>query len=277
VPSKDRFAHHGESWSDRALNRDELHSVLYAKGTERVNLLMHGSTLVAAGAVLALHPRPGVLLDYGCGTGRMLRFFGSKGWSVVGTEITPEMLDKARDFGLPPACTLHLTDGLSIPLADQSVDIVWVSGVLKYSLFDSSSVSRGGTGPDRIAVDEDADGTRDGSGAGSSYASIAREMYRVLRPGGFMVNAEMWVDAAPDVFEPGFERAGFVNREVAVLRRYLGLPERLCEWRAWHRLPPGLVVTAGRVIGALRRRLDDPQRRGGGLRDYLFIWQKPAR
>lgn len=273
-----RFAHRDKAWSDRAA-LDELSSVLYAGGSERANLLMHGSTLVGAKAALALHRKPGVLLDFGCGVGRMLRFFGARGWSVIGTEITAEMLAKAREIGVPPGCRLFLTDGVSIPLPDDSLDMIWVCGVLKYTLLEPSSKSRGGTEPDRVAERSGArvsDGP-DGEAFVPVYEEVAREMHRVLRPGGFVVNIEMWVDADPDIFTADFERIGFATKRVGVLRRYEGKLEQLCEWREWHALPRKAVVAAGESIGHLRLWFDNPRRRGGGMRDYLFVWSKPRR
>lgn len=270
-----RFAHHGESWSARA-NRGELKSVLYSNGPERVNLMMHGATLEGANVALRLNPGCGVLLDFGCGTGRMLRFFCARGWSVIGTEVTPEMLDQARQLGLPTKSEVYLTDGVSIPLPDGSVDLIWICGVLKYSLLEPNSISRGGSGPDEVAFPHERSGEAEPNAQIRSHEKIVMEMYRVLRPGGLIVNVEMYVDGPPEMFAADFQRMGFSLKRRGVLRRYKGSLERLCEWRAWHRLPPRLVVAAGRAIGVLRLWLDNPERKGGGLRDYLFVWSKPS-
>ena len=49
----DRFGHCRQRWSDRA-HLGELESVLYAGGSERINLVMHAATLVGAKVALAL-------------------------------------------------------------------------------------------------------------------------------------------------------------------------------------------------------------------------------
>jgi SAM-dependent methyltransferase len=206
----------------------------------------------------------------------MLRFFARSGRRVVGTDVTPEMLEACRRLGLPEGCTLLPTDGVSIPLADRSVDLAWASGVLKYTLFPPTAKCRGGGEPD--AVVRGGGGQAGAPGAepfAPVYDQVAREMYRVVKPGGHVVNFEMYVDALPEVFLPDFRQAGFTLRTVRVLRRYQGLPERICQWRRQHRLPPGWVLGVGRLLAAARSALDNPNRRGRGLRDYLFVWSKP--
>ena len=69
--------------------------------------MMHAATLVGAKVAMGLCGKAGrdkvVLLDFGCGTGRTMRFFGENGYLVVGTEITLEMLVQAQRYGLPEA------------------------------------------------------------------------------------------------------------------------------------------------------------------------------
>jgi SAM-dependent methyltransferase len=267
--------HGHRKWSERA-RLGELQAVLYAGGSERENLLMHAQSMFGARIGLGLCRKRGTVVDFGCGTGRMLRFFAGKGWSVIGTEITGEMLSEARRLGLPDGCTLYLTNGVDIPLPDQSADMVWVSGVLKYALFDPRSKCRGGTEPDKpVKAAEDICADSSSAAFTPAYRSIAAEMYRILRPGGLVVSVEMWVDSSPEVFLADFEDVGFKTRRVRILRRYLGRLERLLQWREWHRLPPKLVLTAGECCAALRYLLDDPNRAGKGFRDYLFVWMKP--
>ena len=98
-------------------------------------------------------------------------------------------------------------------------------------------------------------------------------MYCVLRPGAYVVNCEMYVDVPPEVFLQGFEEAGFETRNVSVLHRYGGRPERMLS----HRFIPDRWITRAASLSALvRSTLDNPRRQVSGLRDYLFVWQKPV-
>ena len=99
----------------------------------------------------------------------MIQFFGGRGCTVVGIDITMEMLEAAKNYGLPQDAVLARFDGLSIPLKDNSVDIVWISGVLKYTLFPPGSPCLHG-----IAQMESSYNKRFGPTCGE----IAREMYR---------------------------------------------------------------------------------------------------
>jgi len=263
----------GPTWAQRAV-RGELKAVFSPDGSEQRNLFLHTITLYAARRALALTGSPGVLLDFGCGTGRMLRFFAERGWSVIGTEITAEMLDAARSFGLPGDARIHLTDGVTIPVPDESVDLIWVCGVLKYSLFEPGAVCRGGSA--RSAEDDpaEAQGKSGEKAFVPVYRDIAREMYRALKPGGWVVNNEVYVDAPVEAFTFDFEEAGFVTWDVRVLQRYF---EPLAKVLQSPRMPRWCVIGAARLYAARRFRLDDPRRDVPGLRDYLFVWSKPGR
>jgi len=98
-------------------------------------------------------------------------------------------------------------------------------------------------------------------------------MYRVLRPGAYVVNCEMYVDVPPGIFLQGFEDAGFETRKIVVLQRYGGRLERLLS----HRLIPERWITRSASLSAFARAyLDNPRRHRPGLRDYLFVWQTPV-
>jgi len=237
-----RFQTTGPSWAERAAY-GELQAVLSPVASSRRNAFLDSVHQFAAHTVLKLAPHRGVLVDFGCGTGRFLRYFGKHGFSVVGTEITPEMLAQARNFGVPHDAKLIRTNGITIPLANSSVDVVWCCAVLRYSLFVASPV----------------------------YRDIAQEMYRVLKPGGAVVNVEMYVDQPPQVFCRDFEAVGFATKQVRVLTRHNGRMESLSQSR---RMPLLCVPTAGKITAALRSWFDNPVRANTGLRDYLFVWHK---
>lgn len=255
------FETQGPTWAERA-HLGELDAVLSPGDTERRNLFLHGISLFGAKKALTLlrnKKAQNVVIDFGCGTGRFVRFFGRKGCSVIGVDITSEMLTEARKFGLPPLSEVSLTDGISIPADDGSVDMIWVCGVLKYSLFPPGSICRGG------------DGTLTKEPFVPVYHEIAKEMHRVLKPQGLVVNVEMYVDVQPKAFVVDFEQVGFITNQVYVLHRY-GRIDKLCK-STW--LPRKWVVLAGFLSAALRLWLDDPRRPVSGVRDYLFVWSKP--
>lgn len=74
--------------------------------------------------VHSLAPKPGRLLDLGCGVGRHGLLFAAKGWSVTGIDVAAPSLDYARqeaaDAGL--AATFVVGDLRSVPLpSDQDL------------------------------------------------------------------------------------------------------------------------------------------------------------
>ncbi|MFC8507623.1 class I SAM-dependent methyltransferase [Streptomyces sp. NPDC057411] len=108
-----------------------------------------------AAAVADLGLRPGdAVLDAGCGTGRALpplrEAVGSTG-TVIGADLTPEMLAEAVRAGRDKAAALVLADVSRLPLRDGALDAVFGAGLVSHL----------------------ADPARD-----------LRELARVVRPGG---------------------------------------------------------------------------------------------
>ncbi len=221
----------------------ELKAVISPTASDRGNDFHHAVHILGATVAARQCGSGKTILDFGCGTGRFVRFFADKGLHVIGTDITFDMLSEARRLGTPPNSALVMTDGVTLPIRDHSVDAIWCCGVLRYSLFVSQHV----------------------------YEQIAQEMYRVLKPNGIVVNLEMYVDSQPHTFTLGFERAGFVTQDLRVLKRYGGFVEDCLKSQLWPRV---FVNLAGRLWAALHYWFDNP-RRTAGLRDYLFLWSKP--
>ena len=78
-----------------------------------------------------MHRRIGALpvgdaLDAACGTGRHAEFLAGQGFTVIGVDSSPEMLERARDR--VPSGEFRLGDLCALPLPDDSVDLV-VSGL----------------------------------------------------------------------------------------------------------------------------------------------------
>jgi SAM-dependent methyltransferase len=89
-----------------------------------------------AAAVAALGPPGGgVVLDAACGSGRALPFLrmavGDTG-TVVGLDITPEMLQEATRRGRRSQAVLVLGDVDRLPLPDASIDAVLGAGLLPH-------------------------------------------------------------------------------------------------------------------------------------------------
>ena len=244
VDEKTRFHSVGMTWAERAA-LGGLKAVLSPTGLGRENLFLHGIHCFGAAQTLRYFPTDRPMIDFGCGNGRFARYFALKGRHVVGTEITPEMALDAKQQCPSGACEFVITDGVLIPVKDNSISGIWCCAVLRYSLL----------------------------GDNPCYAEITTEMFRVLRPGAYVANCEMYVDVPPERFTEGFERAGFRTRRVLVLNRYYGKLER---WLKNRYIPDSWLHLSAAVSAGLRARFDDPNRPVQGLRDYLFIWQKPA-
>jgi ubiquinone/menaquinone biosynthesis C-methylase UbiE len=238
-----RFGTAGLSWSQRAV-LGGLRAVIGPGLSNSKNLFLHGIHTYGARRASQLMPEHAVVVDFGCGNGRFSKFFARRGHTVLGTEITQEMLDGANaSCADEEGCQFALTDGVHIPAADGSLDTIWACGVLRFSLFVDNPV----------------------------YDKIAAEMHRVLRYGGRVVNLEVYVDRDPDVFIKDFEAAGFHTREVRVIHRYSGLAERVL---ARARVPDAAIAWVGERVAQARFHFDNPRRETQGLRDYYFVFEK---
>lgn len=96
-----------------------------------------GSDLPAYEAAVgeARIPAGGVVLDVGCGTGRALpalrRAVGESG-TVVGLDLTPQMLAEARRKGRTSSAALVLADARSLPVATGCADAVFAAGLVMH-------------------------------------------------------------------------------------------------------------------------------------------------
>ena len=154
------------------------------------------------------------------------------------------MLDDAVTTCQGLDCRFHLTDGIHIPVEDSSLSGVFCCGVLRYSLL----------------VDD------------PCYEEIGREFMRCIKPGGYVVNCELYVDVPPQQFVEGFEKVGLSTERVSVINRYSFL-ERVLSNRF---LPTDWLPRLGSMNAAIRSVITAPRDDLAGLRDYLFVWQKPA-
>ncbi|MGQ4513285.1 methyltransferase domain-containing protein [Streptomyces sp. DW26H14] len=112
-----------------------------------------GPAYAAAVEALGLPPG-GRVLDAGCGTGRALpplRAAVGPGGTVLGGDVTPEMLAEAGRRGRRESGALLLADAAALPLRDGALDAVFAAGLIAHL-------------PDPV--------------------SSLRELARVVRPGG---------------------------------------------------------------------------------------------
>ncbi len=71
------------------------------------------------------------LLDVGCGTGHWSRFFATLGYTVVGVDISPEMIQEALGHG-PHGITFHLADACALPFQDGVFEIIAAMAALEF-------------------------------------------------------------------------------------------------------------------------------------------------
>jgi SAM-dependent methyltransferase len=181
-----------------------------------------------------LGPGRGRCLDLGCGTGVAIPELAELGWTVVGVDVSEEMLSRARAFG----AELHRAPAEALPFQDASFD---------------AAVS--------IWTHTDVD----------DFSAILREAARVLRPGApfayigahpCFVGPHSRFIAAEGVPElhPGYRRTGRYDGGPAIppdgLRARVG---------ATH-LPLGLFVQSFLDAGFEIRRFEEL-----GSREYPYV------
>jgi SAM-dependent methyltransferase len=163
------------------------------------------------------------LLEIGSGIGRMTAAFTKNFASVVATDVDAAFLERCREtvaeFGdVMHLRTAHIADGRTIPISDQSVDVVFSYITLQHCKND-----------DAIA--------------------LTKEAMRIVKPGGRIVlNYRTWVPA--DIF---LVPAGVLMRQSW---RIPFLRARLAKWRwstrlGWqaNRVSPTAILTAIEATG----------------------------
>ncbi|WP_410813209.1 class I SAM-dependent methyltransferase [Micromonospora sp. 067-2] len=80
-------------------------------------------------------PADGVAVDIGCGTGRALpalRHAVGPNGTVIGLDITPQMLASAATHSRDAAATLVLGDARHLPFGDATVDVIFAAGLITH-------------------------------------------------------------------------------------------------------------------------------------------------
>jgi len=75
-----------------------------------------------------------VILDFGCGIGRITKYLADRSAHIIGVDITHEMLVKARNEAGNFNTNFLRIDGQNLPIAANSVDLVVAVYVLQYGI-----------------------------------------------------------------------------------------------------------------------------------------------
>jgi len=135
-----------------------------------------------------------VIVEIGCGIGRMTEFMAQRYKKVVGTDISAEMIrqGKRRLTGIANT-ELFETDGESIPLPDSSVDIVFSylvfqhirSKVMIENSFKEVYRVLKKDGLFKVRIRSEKDASMDSWWAGASYTK--KEAWKLCASTGFFV------------------------------------------------------------------------------------------
>lgn len=237
------FQASGLSWEERS-EKDELAAGIDPIGSRKKNLYIHTIHCQALGR--ALRSVQGTsALDFGCGTGRICKLLETKGWRVVGVDITHGMLVKAKALAYSSKVSFSLIDGRRLPFRDSGFDLVVTVYVLQFIL---------------PHVD--------------LFDSVATEVFRVLKPMGTLVilGATNTQQLTVDRHKERLTRVGFTPLRDEPVRlsydRYLAFAER--------RVVPESFVPALAWLGT--RECRQRQLEGNMTPDYwdhLYVFRKP--
>lgn len=145
----------------------------------------------------------GVVLDAGCGTGRVARFVADRGRSVVGVDVAPGMVDAAAKAH--PDLRFVVGSLAQLPLTDGSV----VAAIYWYSII---------TTPPLLLGDVWTETARVLAGSGRALVAFqAGDGTGVLRPDAYGTGVDLTLYRHdPDEVAEGLDRSGFDVVDVAL-------------------------------------------------------------
>jgi SAM-dependent methyltransferase len=157
----------------------------------------------AAASLLAFCPPEAVVLDLGCGVGRVAREMEPHVKQIHAVDVSQEMIRQARDYVGPASrIQFQVNDGFTLGhLADESVDFA-------FSLLTMHHVTR------------------------AAFASYLGELHRVLRPGGLFYFSVVSRDRSP-AYDVDDARDTFTGRAYTDLELTQVLGGRFVEARRW--------------------------------------------
>jgi SAM-dependent methyltransferase len=125
------FQTDGETWEKRA-EKGKLPTVIDPGDLKgRKNLYIDILQKIAIQKALG-HRKKEMIVDFGCGSGRFSDLLSRRCQFLVGFEITPQMLEIAKNECQNSNMGFVLYDGLNLPLKENGVDLVVSVNVLQY-------------------------------------------------------------------------------------------------------------------------------------------------
>jgi len=107
-----------------------------AFGAEALNIGFRAPFLFCEKWICRHIPRQAKILDFGCGSGSCMVYFSRKGYSMTGFDISPQALHLGKELSeklqLTDKFRVFLSSGETIPLKDESIDLVFSSAVLSF-------------------------------------------------------------------------------------------------------------------------------------------------
>jgi ubiquinone/menaquinone biosynthesis C-methylase UbiE len=241
----ENFQTAGPSWQERAEKYEGLNAVYSPNNREQSKWLF----LISSGCLQYALRRVqlgNTVVDFGCGIGNHTKIICLRAGKTIGFDITRGMIQRAQaSYGHLPIWFEQI-DGVHLPIEDNSVDLIWVSAVLRYSLLVLNP----------------------------KHHEIVDEFSRVLKPGGWVYNFEMYVDQPSTIFSKDFINGGFSLLSIPIVHVYRSIFDKIAMGRF-----RGLFLRkwwADFSILWSQSAVKEERLNKSKLRDYFFEYRKPT-
>jgi ubiquinone/menaquinone biosynthesis C-methylase UbiE len=163
-------------------------------------------------------------LDFGCGTGRFLRFLAERSSDVVAVDRTPEMIDIARSTSPMPAERFLVSREPELPFADNSFDIVLSVYVVSCAPRDdfgrlTSELKRVCAVGGLVVVIEQVDNDRSLMPETYAEAFAGKPEFEMLTARPIRPSSSRYIRVAKSLWVPQAARAVLATLEIAKMAR----------------------------------------------------------